>query len=169
MVFELGVGHRLALFPIAGACPRKYDLQWPEVVQELLCGLLVLREGLHAPAGDSLQLVTVLLAAADQEPREREVLQLGADRVHIVLLVGTDALQYALLVLLDEAEDELDEHLEDIEEQDEVRANLKLPDDLLGMGEDGEELDYGDEVDDDLDFEEGEDEIDEAEADLQKQ
>ena len=65
--------------------------------------------------------------------------------------------------------DELDEYMEDIEEQDEVRANLKMPDDLLGMGKDGEELDYGDEVDDDLDFEEGEDEIDEAEADLQKQ
>ena len=45
-----------------------------------------------------------------------------------------------------------------------------MPEDLLGMGEDDEEVDYDAEIDDqDLEDEEGEDEIDEDHANLQKE
>lgn len=60
----------------------------------------------------------------------------------------------------------LDEHMDDIEEQDEVRATLKMPDDLVGQGEDGEDIDFGDDVDDDMD-EEGEAEMEENGSELQ--
>ena len=55
--------------------------------------------------------------------------------------------------------------MEDVEEQDEVRATLKMPDDLVGQGRDGEDIDFGDDVDD-MD-EEGESEMEENGSDLQ--
>lgn len=45
-------------------------------------------------------------------------------------------------------QEDLDNALEDIEEQDAARHGLKMPDDLEGLGEDGEEVDYGDEIGD---------------------
>lgn len=61
--------------------------------------------------------------------------------------------------------DGFDEHMEEIEEQDDVRAKLKMPEDLFGMGQDEEEIDFGDAVDDDE--EQGEDEFEEGPDDAE--
>lgn len=61
--------------------------------------------------------------------------------------------------------EQFDEHMEEIEEQDDVRAKLKMPEDLFGMGQDEEEIDFGDAGDDDE--EEGEAEFEEGPDDAE--
>ena len=80
VLLELNVGHRLSFFAFTGTRLRQDGLERLKVIQELFCALLMRGEGgIHATGRDSLQFLAVLLAAADQEPGECEVLQLSTD------------------------------------------------------------------------------------------